>query len=114
MFRPAVRISSPDGQRWEIYAYKLKRPPRVRGKRTLRRAVARLYALASAAVRSLRSDEWTVEAITWLPQKQAYTWTTTREFRGQVLAQVEGHLTRGDIPQHLTNAVYRGLSRSAR
>ena len=62
-------------------------------------------------MRSLRSDEWTIEAITWLPQRQAYAWTTAREFRGQVLAQVEGHLTRGDIPQHLTNAVYRGLQR---
>ena len=114
MFRPVVRISSPDGGRWEIYAYKLQRPPRVRGKRALRRAFVRLYRLAAAAVRSFRSDEWTIEAITWLPQKQAYRWTTTREFRGQVLAQVEGHLTRGDIPQHLTNAVYLGLSRSAR
>ena len=114
MFRPAVRVSSPDGQRWEIYAYKVKRPPRVRGKRALRQVFVRLYVLASAAVRALRSDEWTIEAIAWLPQKQAYTWTTTREFRGQVLAQVEGHLTRGDIPRHLTNAVYRGLSRSAR
>jgi hypothetical protein len=32
-----------------------------------------------------------------------------------VLAQVEGHLARGDIPARLTNAVYRGeVRRSAR
>ena len=110
VFRPAVRVTTPDGQSWEIYAYKIKRPPRAPGKRALRRVIQRLRALAVEAVRSLRSDEWTIEAITWLPQKHTYTWTTTREFRGQVLAQVEGHLTRGDVPQHLTNAVYCGLS----
>jgi hypothetical protein len=84
------------------------------GERGLRRLVVRLRALAAEGVRSLRSDEWTIEAVVWLPQKHMYRWTTTREFRGQVLAQVEGHLTRGDIPHYLTNAVYRGLSRSAR
>jgi hypothetical protein len=62
-----------------------------------------------AAVRSLRSDEWTVEAVTFLPHRERYVWTTTREFKGQVLAQVEGHLARGDIPQHLTNGTYLGL-----
>jgi hypothetical protein len=116
VFRPAARVTTPDGLSWEIYAYKIRRPPRVPGKRAIRRVFKRLSALVVEAVRSLRSDEWTVEAIAWLPQKHTYTWTTTREFRGQVLAQVEGHLTRGDVPQHLTNAVYRGLtvSRSAR
>jgi len=114
VFRPAARVTTPDGSLWEIYAYKIRRPPRAPGKRALRRAIKRFYALVVEAVRSLRSDQWTIEAITWLPQKHTYTWTTTGEFRGQVLAQVEGHLTRGDVPQHLTNAVYRGLSRSAR
>ena len=114
VFRPVARVSSPDGRRWEIYAYKIKRPPRVPGQRALRRVFVRLHALSAEAVRSLRSDEWTIEAIAWLPQKHAYSWTTTREFRGQVLAQVEGHLARGDVPHHLTNAVYRGLNRSAR
>jgi hypothetical protein len=109
-------VTTPDGRSWEIYAFKIKRPPRVPGKRALRRVFRQLYALTVEAVRSLRSDEWTIEAITWLPQKHTYRWTTTREFRGQVLAQAEGHLARGDVPQHLTNAVYRGLdeSRSAR
>jgi hypothetical protein len=31
--------------------------------------------------------------------------------KGVVLAQVEGHLARGDIPQRLTNATYLGLRR---
>jgi hypothetical protein len=114
VFRPAARVTTPDGSLWEIYAYKIRRPPRAPGKRVLRRVLKRLYALVGETVRSLRSDEWTIEAITWLPQKRMHTWTTTREFRGQVLAQVEGHLNRGDVPRHLTNAVYRGLSRSAR
>jgi uncharacterized cysteine cluster protein YcgN (CxxCxxCC family) len=71
--------------------------------------MARAAGTMAVAVRSLMSTEWTIEAISWMPQRCAYRWTTTREFRGQVLAQVEGHLTRGDVPQHLTNAVYRGF-----
>jgi hypothetical protein len=78
------------------------------------RALLRLADVARAAVASIRSDEWTVEAVTWLPQETRYTWTTTREHKGQVLAQVEGSLARGDVPLHLRNGVYRGESRSAR
>jgi hypothetical protein len=109
VFRPSVRLSSPDGRLWEIYAYKL----RVRGRdRQLRNAVVRIVVRAAelvvAGVRSLRSDEWTVEAVTFLPHRESYAWTTTREYKGQVLAQVEGHLARGDIPQRLTNATYLG------
>ena len=105
LLRAAARVTGPDGREWEIYAYKL-RVGRPRPKRRLARV--------AAALRSLGRDEWTVDAVTYLPHETVYRWTTTGEFKGQVLAQVEGHLARGDVPQHLTNATYRGESRSAR
>jgi len=130
MFRPAVRAKAPDGREWEIYTFRLRlpdrRPPRDSrleysanagaeavggvlwllgvGVSLLRRL---LVDLPPAAVRALRSDEWTVEAISWAPYRRSYTWTTTREYRGQVLAQVEGGLVRGDTPRP-RNAVYLG------
>ena len=131
VFRPSARVSGPDGRAWEIYAYKI----RVRGHdwepdddsevfgrnprgllgivvwlvSLIPRLVMRAIDVGVAGVRSLGSDEWTVEAVTFLPHRESYAWTTTREFKGQVLAQVEGHLARGDIPQHLTNGTYLGL-----
>jgi hypothetical protein len=50
-------------------------------------------------VRALRSDSWTIEAISWAPFRASYTWRTTLEHRGQVLAQVEGGLARGETPR---------------
>lgn len=103
LFRPAVKVRSPDGVEWEIYRYRFRwKPP------------ARRRGLARAFVASVRSDEWTIDAVAYLPQPRICRWTTTREHTGQVLAQVEGHLARGDVPQHLANAVYRGERRSAR
>lgn len=64
------------------------------------RLLLRLFVdLPVACVRALRSDTWTVEAISWAPFRASYTWTTTRELRGQVLAQVEGGLARGETPR---------------
>jgi hypothetical protein len=106
VFRPSARVTSPNGQEWEIYAYRVRweRPAR-------RRDVARSV---GTALRALRSDDWTIDAIAHLPRKTVYRWTTTSEWKGQVLAQVEGHLARGDIPQRLTHGIYRGERRSAR
>jgi hypothetical protein len=56
-----------------------------------------------AAVRSLGSSEWTIEAVTFAAHAETMRWTTTGEYRGQVLAQVEGSLARGDTP-HPRNA----------
>ena len=141
VFRPTVRVTSPDGREWEIYAYKLDVRDRgdwdtdvvadagpypaaaagfalVNGIAWLvmlvPRLLVRLVDAASAAVRAVRSDEWTVEAITFMPQRHSYVWKTTGEHRGQVLAQVEGSLARGDVPQQLRNATYAGWRRSAR
>ena len=78
------------------------------------RLLVRLLDAGLAAARAVRSDAWTIEAITFMPHRQSYTWKTTREYRGQVLAQIEGSLQRGDVPQHLRNATYVGWRRSAR
>jgi hypothetical protein len=125
VFRPEVRLESPDGRAWEIYAYKIQirdrnawhtgpdgaAPIQARPKPLPLRAIRRLGELAAAGVRSLSSDEWTVEAIVHLPGRESYAWTTTSEYKGQVLAQVEGQLARGDVPQRLTNATYLGARR---
>jgi hypothetical protein len=115
-FRPAVRTASPDGRRWEIYAYKLQLPSRPApdpapvgsfpGYRAevasdlldgvlylfgfIPRLLRRLCSdLPVAAVRASKSDEWTIEAASWAPYPIAHKWSTTREFRGQVLAHGE-------------------------
>ena len=110
VFRPAVRLQDPDGHHWEIYVYKLELDVRGAEGRLLRRAAHAGRSLVASAIRSLRSDEWTVEAICFVPQER-YRWRTSREYRGQVLARVEGSLARGDVPTRMTNAMlvdYRG------
>jgi hypothetical protein len=141
VFRPTVRLTAPDGREWELYAYKLEVGGRAEWDTDVAdadvqagpaaaelailnalvwlvtlvpRLLARLLDACVAAVRAARSDDWTIEAITFMPQKQSYVWKTTGEFRGQVLAQVEGSLARGNVPQQLRNATYVGWRRSAR
>jgi hypothetical protein len=138
VFRPSVKVTGPEGREWEVYAYKINVGPRGYfesdlddvpvGSATVAaelwfvgalvwivmlvpRLVLRVGDVAVAAVRAAASDRWTIEAVTWLPHPERYAWSTTSEYKGQVLAQVEGHLARGDIPQHLTNATYLGLRR---
>jgi hypothetical protein len=130
VFSPNRRVNDLRGQEWEIYAYRLKLPERHPfdpGLDDLGASIrfsiftgvfdAVLWLLGHipwllvrvfvdfpvAAVRTLGSDEWTIEAIAWMPHRQSYTWTTTREYRGQVLAQVEAGIAQGDIP-HPRNA----------
>jgi hypothetical protein len=95
MLRPHARTAGPDGREWEIYAYKLRlrRPLRARH-RLLHAAVD----VPVAAARAVRSDEWTIEAVSWAPYPLRYRWSTAADSRGQVLAQVEGSLARGEIP----------------
>jgi hypothetical protein len=103
VFRPTVRVQDPDGREWEIYAYKLDVDLQLGDARLLRRAVRAVKGASLSALSSLRSDQWTIEAICFVP-RESYTWRTTREFKGQVLARVEGSLARGDVPTRLTNA----------
>jgi hypothetical protein len=108
-----VRVTAPDGRRWEVYAFRfrLDRATDAVGdrRRRLRVLAGVLRDLPRAALASLRSDEWTVEAVTWAPHRTAYTWLTTGEYRGHVLAQVEGQLARGEVPTP-RHATYLGAS----
>jgi hypothetical protein len=104
VFRPTVRLQDPDGRDWEIYAYKVDVDLRSIEGRFVRRGARVARALAGSAVRSYRTDEWTIEAICFVP-RESYTWRTTQEYKGQVLARVEGSLARGDVPTRLTNAL---------
>lgn len=128
VFQPTRRVRDPGGRDWEIYVFRIKLPKRdppgdsafeytrlhalgavlwLLGQ--LPRLLVRVfYDVPLAALRALRSDEWTIEAIAWLPHQTVYAWTTTREYRGHVLAQVEGELARGDIP-HPRHAVFHGV-----
>lgn len=45
-----------------------------------------------------RSRAWTIEASSWAPYPIRRRWETTAELRGNVLAQVEGQLARGEQP----------------
>ncbi|HEY2073416.1 MAG TPA: hypothetical protein VGG88_07570 [Gaiellaceae bacterium] len=85
--RPAARTMSPDGREWEIYAYRERTelPPDVR-----LRGVRRLFAR--------RSGDWLIEAVSWAPYEERLRWSIPKERRGQVLAQVEGQLARGERP----------------
>ena len=135
-----MRVRTPDGTEWEIYAYKLQVGERGEWDTDLiddggltragpafalvnavvwlvmlvPRLLVRLCDVAVAAARAVASDDWTIEAITFVPQRQSMVWTTTSEHKGQVLAQVEGSLARGHPPGPLPNATYRGWRRSAR
>jgi len=116
VFSPTVKLTAPNGSEWEIYSYKLplrrhRAPAPIEGKRRRQRLAERLQglrALGRAWWHALRSDEWTVEAIVRLPQPESYAWITTREYRGQVLAQVEGNLARGYVPGRLAHATFLG------
>jgi hypothetical protein len=110
VFRPVRRVSSPDGRPWEIYAYKVRRPRAGKGLRRTRVATW-LHSVVTVTVPSLSGDEWTIEAICFVP-RETYTWRTTSEFKGQVLARVEGSLARdGEIPARLANATFVGSKR---
>lgn len=85
--RPAARTTSPDGRDWEIYAYRGRvAPPTGARLRRLRTLFAR------------RSDEWLIEAVSWAPYEQRLRWSIPGERKGQMLAQVEGQLARGEQP----------------
>jgi len=88
LFRPAVRVTDPAGHEWELYAFRVK----------LSRPRRPLRPWLLAVLRSLRSDEWTIEAVGWILHETRYTWTTTSELRRNVLAQIEGQIARGEVP----------------
>jgi hypothetical protein len=103
VFSPAARTTDPDGRDWEIYAYRIqlrKREPPTSALRRIPWVVRRaLVDLPLAALAARHSDEWTIEAVTEVPHKTIYTWKTTGEYRGHVVAQVEAGLAYGEIPR---------------
>jgi hypothetical protein len=134
VFRPSARATGPDGREWEIYAYRVKfrdrreldpglhdvavPVPAIAGVfvvldallwvlALIPRALVRLVDATLAGMRAVGSDEWTIEAVTFAAHGESLKWTTTREFRGQVLAQVEGGIARGDMPRP-RNATFVG------
>ena len=96
VFRPAARTTGPDGRAWEIYAYRFRFPAR-----------RRLRELPAALFRALRTNVWTIEAVTWGGHRERQRWRTSAEHRRQVLAQIEGGLERGEEPRP-RNATYLG------
>jgi hypothetical protein len=120
VFQPAARVVDPNGRGWEIYAFRIFLPERSAGDspleyhglllqifggvvwlvRSAMVLIVRLIVdLPIATWRATHSDEWTIEAVSWAPSLHRYTWKTTREHRGQVLAQVEGGIERGEMPK---------------
>jgi hypothetical protein len=131
VFAPSARVTDPHGREWEIYAFRIRLPERPphgdpvgEGSFDYRMdlfaqafgviiwlmvGVFRLFVrlvvdLPVAAVKAYGSDQWTIEAVSWAPFESRSTWTTTSEYRGQVLAQVEGGLARGDTTPRPRNA----------
>jgi hypothetical protein len=85
--KAVARTMGPDGREWEIYAYRERvAPPADARFRLARRLVAR------------RSEHWLVEAVSWAPYELRLRWEVSAERKGQVLAQVEGQLARGETP----------------
>jgi hypothetical protein len=112
---------SPDGREWEIYAYTLQLPGRqpieqaaVANAPSVQSAVIDgivfvvllvprmlvrvLYDFPVAALRAARSDTCLIEAVSWAPYPVKLRWEISKERKGQVLAQVEGQLARGEQP----------------
>jgi hypothetical protein len=112
VFRPVARFTDRVGRDWEIYAYRIQLPPREQGLRKgrIRRALRRVFSdLPRAALAARRSDEWTIDALTRVPRRTKYTWRTTGEYRGHVLAQVEAGIADGEIPRP-RHATFVGVS----
>ena len=119
--RPAARTMAPDGREWEIYAYALQLRRRKPVHETtvgdaptwlgavidsvvflvtlIPRMVTRFfYDLPVAAARARNSDTLFIEAVSWAPYELRLRWEISKDRRGQVLAQVEGQLARGERP----------------
>lgn len=135
VFRPSARLTAPDGREWELYAYRIALGERPGGDggldadlggydrfgalaglldgvlwllgEALHLLALLVWEMPRAGLAALRSDEWTIEAVTWEPHRTSYAWKTTRQFRGHVLAQVEGRLARGEVPK-VGHATYLG------
>jgi hypothetical protein len=66
-------------------------------------------ALPGAWMRGRRSSEYRIEAVTWFPQRQSYTWTTSAENVDEALIAISAGIRRGR-PAQPDCAVFLGLT----
>jgi hypothetical protein len=129
VFRPYAVIDGPRGQQWEIYVSRI-RPPQwrrpVRRNRerygrfallfalplvVLNRLLWPLLAVPRAIIVGLRSPTVRVEAMTHLPQREIYLWTTTRGRERYVADEIAAGLAVGTIAEP-AGARYHGTAES--
>jgi hypothetical protein len=70
-FRPARKVPGPAGEQWEVW---VSRP---------------------------RAHEVRIEAITYLPRRESFLWTTTSDHLERVLRQISAGLESGDLARPL-------------
>jgi hypothetical protein len=64
-----------------------------------------------AGLAALASDRWTVEAVSWYPQRTSHRWITQRRHRREVVAEVGRQIAAGRFPPKPRNATYTGEDR---
>jgi hypothetical protein len=81
--RPARKVTGPDGRGWELY---VTRP---------------LGLLPARLARRLRPGDLRVEAITFLPRREGYLWTTNGDHLDRVVEQIAAGLAAGELARPL-------------
>jgi hypothetical protein len=67
---------------------------------TVVRAIFMLvWDLPRSALAAHRSDEWTVELVTWFPREERRKWITHGDQRAFVVAELKDQLLRGELPR---------------
>jgi hypothetical protein len=135
VFRAAREVTDPSGRHWEIYVSRSELPkwrpldrdydntvddwwwapvlymilflPLFVVYQVLVPLLRALFELPGVIVRGRRSGIRIVEAITFWPVKETYTWTTTGDHVQRVVDQVARGLEEGDFAQPL-GATFRG------
>ena len=135
VFRAARQVTDPNGRHWEIYVSRSELPkwrpldrdydntvdywwwapvlymvlflPLFLAYQVLVPLFRALFELPGLILRGRRSGIRIVEAITFWPAKETYTWTTTGDHVQRVVDQVARGLEQGDFAQPL-GATFRG------
>src|SRR4051794_13097249 len=132
--RPKRRVLDPDGAEWEVYVSRTVLPrwnpaddyefgplgaARIvtvlfEGVLTLVTAIVvpllrMTAALPRAWMRGRRSSVYRIEAVTWFPQRQSYSWTTSAEDVDEALIAIFAGIRRGR-PAQPECAVFLGAS----
>jgi hypothetical protein len=55
--------------------------------------------IPAAALRVPGSSSWTIEAVSWYPQRTSRSWTTSVEWRDETLAEIADSIRRGVLPR---------------